>query len=224
MILQADARALPFRDACVDAVLTSPPYNLGKDYPCDEWPTWEAYYAFLAEAYRECRRVARGPVAWILPLMIRGRAVAFWPGYPWCFAAPVVRGTEGALWAASSGNWKGSPFYIGSEILLADRVPEDHRPSVFFVPQPWIGNRSRNRPMHPAAFPEEYVIEFLRLWPSVLSLLDPFAGTGTTAVAAQRVGRVAFLCDLDGRWTRVQQDELRQGSLFDWQRKEGGNL
>lgn len=221
MIVQADARALPFRDGAVDAVFTSPPYNTGKDYPCDSWDTWADYYAFLDQVYRETRRVARGPVGFILPLMIQGQAVAFWPGHPWQFAAPVVRATFSALWAIHAGKWQGAPFYIGTEILVADQVPERHRPTVFFVPQPWIGSDLRNRPPHPAPFPEECVVEFLRLWPSVRSLLDPFGGTGTTALAAKRLGRVAFTADLDARWTRVQADELAQGSLFDWLRKEG---
>lgn len=221
MIVQADARALPFRDGAVDGILTSPPYNTGKDYPCDAWATWADYYAFLAQVYQEARRVARGPVAFILPLMIRGQAVAFWPGHPWQFAAPVVRATVSALWAIHAGKWQGAPFYIGTEILVADQTPPAHRPTVFFVPQPWIGSDLRNRPLHPAPFAEEYVMEFLRLWPELRSLLDPFGGTGTTALAAKRLGRVAFTMDLDPRWTRVQEDELRQGSLFDLLRKEG---
>lgn len=165
--------------------------------------------------------MARGPVAFILPLMIRGNAVAFWPAHPWQFAAPVIRGTESALWALWSGKWTGAPFYIGAEIIVSDHVPDGHRPTVFFVPQPWIGSDQRNRPLHPAPFAQEYVIEFLRLWPSVRSLLDPFGGTGTTAVAAKRMGRLCFTTDLDPRWIRVQKDELRQGTLFDWVPTEG---
>lgn len=224
MIVQADARALPFRDRAVDAVLTSPPYNTGKDYPCDSWPTWEGYYDFLRAVYAECRRVARGPVVWILPILIDGHASAFFPGYPWRFACPVVRGTEAAMHAASAGAWRDGPFYIGTELMVADRPAEGrNRPSVFFIPQPWIGSPLRNRPLHPAPSPEEYVLEFLRLWPSVRSICDPFGGTGTTAVAAKRLGRVAVTVDLDPRWTRVQEEELRQGSLFDWSRREGND-
>ncbi len=222
MIVQADARALPFRDGSVDGILTSPPYNTGKEYPCDTWATWADYYALLDQVYREARRVARGPVAFVLPLMIQGQSVAFWPGHPWVFAAPVVRGTESAMHASSAGKWRAGPFYIGTEILVADRPSEGHnRPTVFFIPQPWIGSGLRNRPLHPAPFPEEYVLEFLRLWPSVRSVLDPFGGTGTTALAAKRLGRVGFTMDLDPRWTRVQEEELAQGSLFDCLRKEG---
>ncbi len=224
MIFQADARALPLRDGCVDAVLTSPPYGLGKDYPCDEYVAgavgFQQYVAFLEGAYQECRRVARTVVAWMLPLMIQHRAVAFWPGHPWTWACPIVRGTEAALHAVFAGKWTNAPFYTGAEILVADRSPwnpegkPSARPSVFFIPPPWIGSPLRDRPSHPAPFAEEVVMSFLRLWPKVQSVLDPFGGTGTTAVAARRLGVMAFIGDLDPRWTRVQRAELSQLGLF----------
>lgn len=224
MIFQADARALPLRDGCVDAVLTSPPYGIGKDYPCDEYPEGEAGYQqfvdFLGTAYRECRRVARGPVAWIVPIFANRRVVAFWPAHPWVWGCPIIRGSEAAMWASYAGAWTNAPFYIGAEMLVTDRSPwnakgkPNIRPSVFFIPQGFIGPPNRDRPRHPAPFPEEVVTSFLRLWPGVKSLLDPFGGTGTTAVAARRLGVLAFTGDLDPRWTRVQQAELAQLGLF----------
>ena len=58
----ADARALPLPDACVDLIVTSPPYALdigyvGGDVQADRWPDFMA--AWLAEASTLCR--PRGP-------------------------------------------------------------------------------------------------------------------------------------------------------------------
>ena len=51
-----DSRALPMLPDCsVHLMVTSPPYNVGKDY--DENLSLEAYLGLLRDVFRECRRV-----------------------------------------------------------------------------------------------------------------------------------------------------------------------
>jgi DNA modification methylase len=63
MILNADARALPLRDGCVQCVVTSPPYWGLRDYHADAQiglePTPDAYVAALVAVFREVWRVLR---------------------------------------------------------------------------------------------------------------------------------------------------------------------
>ncbi len=49
-------------------------------------------------------------------------------------------------------------------------------------------------------------------------IFDPFMGSGTTAVAADRLGRKFFGCDISGKYVkmsldRINQDRLRRGQL-----------
>ena len=63
MLMQADARALPLRDGCVQCVVTSPPYWGLRDYGIAGQigleATPEAYVATLVQVFREVRRVLK---------------------------------------------------------------------------------------------------------------------------------------------------------------------
>jgi DNA modification methylase len=57
---------------------------------------------------------------------------------------------------------------------------------------------------HPAVFPRELAEEVIRLYSFVGELvLDPFAGTGTTAWAATRLGRYFVLVEQDDNYVEV---------------------
>ena len=63
MVIRADARALPLRDACAQCVVTSPPYWGLRDYAVPGQlglePTPEAYVSAVVAVFREVRRVLK---------------------------------------------------------------------------------------------------------------------------------------------------------------------
>ena len=63
MLIQADARALPLKDGCVDCVVTSPPYFGLRDYGHPDQVGLEGsdvfYIAALVSVFREVRRVLK---------------------------------------------------------------------------------------------------------------------------------------------------------------------
>lgn len=70
MLIRGDARALPLADACVQCVVTSPPYYGLRDYGVAGQiglePTPDAYVATLVDVFREVRRVLKPDgVVWI---------------------------------------------------------------------------------------------------------------------------------------------------------------
>lgn len=66
MILRADVHHLPLADRSVDLVLCSPPYEAARTYGIDfnlrnqDWVDW------AVTGFRECLRVCRGLVAWVV--------------------------------------------------------------------------------------------------------------------------------------------------------------
>lgn len=87
--------------------------------------------------------------------------------------------------------------------------PDHVRPSTLLNFEPEFGP---NPTFHPARFPLQLPTFFLRLMTRPGQLVfDPFAGTCTTAVAAESLGRKWLCTELDARYTSVLSDRLRTG-------------
>jgi site-specific DNA-methyltransferase (adenine-specific) len=87
--------------------------------------------------------------------------------------------------------------------------PDLVRPSNLLSLEPeFLPNPSR----HPARFPVSLPDFFIRLMtlPGQL-VLDPFGGTGTTGVAAQRLGRQWLMAEWDEAYVSVLPDRLAKG-------------
>lgn len=69
---------------------------------------------------------------------------------------------------------------------------------------------------HPAPFPLQLAHRLVAMFSFVGdTVLDPFAGTGTTLVAAARLGRNAIGVEIDPEYAKLAADRLRtQGDLF----------
>jgi site-specific DNA-methyltransferase (adenine-specific) len=87
--------------------------------------------------------------------------------------------------------------------------PDLVRPSTLLGWEPeFLPNPTR----HPARFPVALPAFFIRLMtlPGQV-VLDPFAGTGTTGVAAERLGRQWLLVELDPTYVSVLPERLARG-------------
>ena len=67
---------------------------------------------------------------------------------------------------------------------------------------------------HPAPFPVELARRAIRLstWPDEI-VFDPFAGSGSTLLAARQLGRRAIGVERSERYCELAADRLAQGGL-----------
>lgn len=71
-----------------------------------------------------------------------------------------------------------------------------------------------NRPDHPCPKPEQLMVEIVSQFTDADELVvDPFAGSGTTLVAAKRLGRRAIGCEINEQYAEVAAKRLSQGAL-----------
>lgn len=163
-----------------DLIITDPPYNAGKNYGETtndrmEWPEWCAWFdecldamtasapdvfCFLSQtAYRKyLRHGQREPdwaLAWVKPLSLATCALPFMPHWE-----PI------AYWGTTRRQRDGA--FWGSDVLTCN---------VEF---------GKSRHGHPTPKPLQLMLDFLRRFdvPSK-TIIDPFAGSGTTLVAAK---------------------------------------
>lgn len=76
------------------------------------------------------------------------------------------------------------------------------------------GTVKTNRPAHPCPKPEPLMLELVQQFTDAgETILDPFAGSGTTLFAAKRIGRKAIGIEIDEKFAEVAARRLQQGAL-----------
>lgn len=186
-----------------DAIIVDPPYGVAKG----EWdPTDE-------ETLRE---FTRRWLAVALPrLKATGRMFVFWTQQYWHVLVPLVREIAPELVFEGAVIWEHSDTirrHYTEKNLKLNYTPVLHWRGAdadqYFHDDPWPGNKRRGSIwasqrdfglLHSAEKPLDIVEDLIRIstYPGDW-VLDPFVGSGTTAVAAQRLGRKWIGIDLFG--------------------------
>ena len=76
-----------------------------------------------------------------------------------------------------------------------------------------IGATNAERVGHPTQKPEAVIRWALQQAQDVRTVLDPFMGSGTTLVAAKRLGKAATGIEREERYCEIAAERLRQGAL-----------
>jgi site-specific DNA-methyltransferase (adenine-specific) len=193
-VLEADCAALleSWPAACVDAVITDPPWNLGTDYgPHDDGLDEEDYIAWLAGVLRRCARVCRGPLAFLPGRHMLSRVPELLGRAELRLVAVLVwrkPACEPVIWTRSPPPWGTPPVIVASEPAPGDPARGGHP-----CPKPL----TLMRVLVEAAAPPGGLV------------LDPFAGSGTTLLAARDGGRRAVGIEIDGRYAELARRRLR---------------
>ena len=78
----------------------------------------------------------------------------------------------------------------------------------------WTDVRGQLRRDHPAPYPIEIPRRLVRMFSFAGdTVLDPFAGTGTTAIAAREAGRNSISIDVEPAYVQLIEQRLRTGGL-----------
>jgi site-specific DNA-methyltransferase (adenine-specific) len=228
--------ALP--DACVHLMVTSPPYNVTKEY--DEELSLDEYLGLLrrvfAETYRvlvhggrACVNVAnlgRRPYIplsdYISQLMIEigflmrgeiiwqkgaGAGVSMAWGSWQSAANPVLRDTHEYILVFCKGAF-GREKAAGQENTISKEQFMEWTKSV------WTMNPESARKVgHPAPFPLELPARLIQLYTfSGDVVLDPFMGSGSTALAAKQAGRRYVGYEVDEAYIRLAETRLAEAA------------
>ncbi len=172
--------------APVDLILTDPPYGI---YACGgKW------------GRKSDLQWDRAPIDDIAAICAAGREQIIWGGN--YYALPPSRGwlvwfKRDSVPTAASVELAWTSFDMNARLI-------DHT----------IAATNAERVGHPTQKPERVMAWSLGFAPNAQTILDPFAGSGTTLVAAKRLGRKAIGIELSPAYCDVIVSRLRQGSLL----------
>ena len=223
-------------DSSVHLMVTSPPYNVGKDY--DEDLTLEEYRAFLKRVWMEVHRVlvpggrtcinvanlGRKPYiplhAFIirdmteLGFLMRGEVI-------WDKAASASSSTAWGSWQSASNPTlrdvheyilvfsKGSFRHDRSESRKDTITKEEF---LEFTKSVWaFPTESAKKIGHPAPFPIELPYRCIQLYTFTNEVvLDPFMGSGQTALAALKADRHFVGYELNKEYLTLARKRIEQ--------------
>ena len=232
-----DMKELP--DNSVHLMVTSPPYNVGKEYDDDltedEFSkllasVWSEVYRVLIPGGRACVNIANLGRKPYVPLnsMISQQMNEI--GY-------LMRGE--IIWDKSAsagtscawGSWKSASNPVLRDIheyILVFSKGRYNRPSknktstisndefLEFTKSIWtFPSESAKRVNHPAPFPIELPRRLIQLYTYAGDIvLDPFIGSGTTAVASVKSGRRYVGYDTSSEYVEIAKGRLAQDELL----------
>jgi DNA modification methylase len=189
IIYHGDCRDVLPRLDSPDVVITDPPY--GVEFRGQEWDgTVPEIATQLPSLYKRVAIVMAPVAAWQFPT----------PNWVACWGRP----------ASSSRSLVGG-FNHWSPILLYG----PHKLSVDFRSWHAIAHAYPSGFGHPSPKPEALMVWLVdELSEPGEMILDPFMGSGTTLVAAKRLGRRSVGIEREERYCEIAARRLQQGSLF----------
>ena len=216
VIYHGDCRDVLPTLSTVDCVITDPPYGIGFTYPGAEYvDSVTAYGEWMWNAIEMAEMTCspKGGIA-VFQSAKHARNWPMWFPREWrLIAIPKVfvqMNTALVTWATDYVlYWPMPDAPVGRQ----DWQPQPAR-DWFVSYETAIPRRGHERD-HPCPRPHDmmrFLVSILAA-PSAI-VLDPFMGSGTTLVAAKRLGRKAIGIELEEKYCEIAAKRLAQGALY----------
>jgi DNA modification methylase len=222
----------PVPDNGVALAFTSPPYNVGKEY--DANMSLDAYLELIRAVADEVYRVLRPGGRYVVNIANLGRK-PYIPLHAYFYAVHMAAGFlpmgeiiwrkgKGANGSCAWGSWRSARAprlrdvheyllvfakgeYARPERGLSDIERDEFMEATLSV---WdILPESAKRIGHPAPFPVDLAARVIQLYSYVGDVvLDPFLGSGTTAVAAVQNGRHYAGFEVESAYVELAQSRI----------------
>ncbi len=237
-VILGDARKVlkKLPNNCIHLMVTSPPYNVGKEY--DEDLTLGEYLDFIGEVMREVYRVlvwggricfnvanlGRKPYIPLHAYLIqRFEEIGF------LFRGEIIWDKGDAVSGSSTawGSWcsASNPILRDQHEYIIVMSKGDFKREkgckedtitreefLEFTRSVWrFPPESATKVGHPAPFPEELPYRCIQLYTFKGDVvLDPFVGSGTTCIAALRSGRHFVGIDVEEEYVKIAEKRIRE--------------
>lgn len=186
-------------------VVSDPPYNLGYHYDeCEDEMGEDEYYRFMNSVFSHCRSVVIHYPEAICRLSMAmhtppERIVS------WVYPSNTPRQSRSIAWFGCKPDFRkdGQPYRNPKDPRIAKRISEGKKARLY----DWweinqVKNVSKEKTEHPCQIPVALMERIIRITEGE-TILDPFAGSGTTLLAAQNLGRKAIGIEMSERYCEI---------------------
>ncbi|HLC75010.1 MAG TPA: site-specific DNA-methyltransferase [Candidatus Nanoarchaeia archaeon] len=218
----------------IHLAITSPPYNVGKDYDShDDQMDYDKYLNWLNKVWMEtsrvlvpggrfCLNIAPTGIKEFIPVhhdftdQLRKIGMLFRTEIIWYKQTMLKRTAWGSFKSPSNPHIVPSWEYVlifskGQNKLEGNSEDADITKEEFmkFSDGMWYIPPETQRNGHPAPFPEELIYRLMKFYSfKGNTVLDMFGGTGTVAVVAKNTGRDFIHIDLSKEYCKLAEKRL----------------
>ena len=180
------------KDKCVDLVLTDPPYGVDMNY--DTYQDTEAnWYELMRKVIPEMLRVGKMV---IFPSCQIKRLKFFYDEFPPDWLMCWYKGSVGSAGFTGFNDWEPHLVYGKNNTKMHDYFRA--------TPEPQTNGHPCQKPINWAG----WIISRATNNKGDI-ILDPFLGSGTTAVAAKMEGRNYIGCEISKKYCEIAEERLK---------------
>ncbi len=212
------------QNSCVDIIITSPPYNLGKTHHtgnyrhspyADNMPENE-YQEWQKQVLKECFRILKedGSMFYNHKNRIR-KGIQITP-YEWLLQTDFVIKQE-IVWFNGSQNFDKIRFYPMTErVYWLTKSPKTKMFNAinhhdFFSKKEWSPVKTKG--LHTRAYPLKMVEDILLCFEDANVVFDPYMGSGTTGVACVNLNRKFIGIELNKEYFDLALKRIKEASI-----------
>jgi site-specific DNA-methyltransferase (adenine-specific) len=185
-------------------LISDPPYNVGYHYDdCEDRMDEEEYFRFIASVFSDSSVLIHYPEAMfkIANAMNRfsERVVA------WVYPSNTPRQHRSVAWFGCKPNFRkdGQDFRNPNDKRIAERIAAGKRARLY----DWweinqVKNVSSEKTEHPCQIPVTLMERIIRIT-EPKTVIDPFAGSGTTLLAAANLGVPSIGIEMSERYCEI---------------------
>lgn len=198
-------------EGLVPVIVTDPPFNIGYHYNSYRDRMAERdYYAMLADMMELCGSVVVGYPE-TLHELTREHGYAPDKVVSWVYNANTHRQHRDIAFYGVQPDFTRvkQPYKNPNDKRIKARIAKGLGARLY----DWwnvnqVKNTSAEKTAHPCQMPLEVMDKVVGILPDGIGIVDPFCGSGTTLVAAQRGGRKSWGIEIDPVYAEIAQERI----------------
>lgn len=191
-------------------IVTDPPFNVGYHY--DEYKdkkNEDDYYSELGEMFQLCPSVI---IHYPEPLYKIAYRMGMFPErvVSWVYNSNTAKQHRDIAYFNITPNFKGLGEYKNpTDKRIKERIAKGLKPRGYdWIYCNQVKNVSKDKTEHPCQMPIEVMDYIVASLPKNITIVDPFAGSGTTLLAAKKAGVPYVGIEMSEKYVEIIQKRL----------------